>query len=1102
MKILTEQDVEDHFCATLCDLGWAVTPGSTLDRPQKRDVVLVDRLRAALARLNPDVPSAAREDALRELIRDRAAMPLANANRDLYGLLRDGVKVEHRDAKGATRHHTVRAIDWNDPSRGDFVLVRQLQVTGAAGTFIPDLVGYVNGLPLVVIELKDVGVTLDVALTKNIDPYRAEVPQLFTANALVMLSNGVDTRVGSVTGQTLEHFARWTRLTEGGERRLDVETVLRAVLTPQSFLDLVENFLLFEQSSSGLRKLVAQNHQRLGVDLAFARVAAYGAALDRGDAAEALTEARRLGVFWHTQGSGKSYSMALLVRKVLRKLPGDWRFVVVTDRDDLDDQICGNFVATGAAGKKTQARSAKDLRRLLEANERVVFTLIQKFRVEDGASAHPVVSSSPRVIVLADEAHRSQYDTFATNMRRALPGAAFMAFTGTPLLGGDTSTRARFGEYVSRYPFFAAIEDGATVPLYYEATLPDLQLGDRDLDAAMGTLATVERLTAEEQRDVEAHFSRQYILLTRSSRLDKVAAHLVDHLLGLAPTVKAMAVCIDRATTLRLAQRVEKVIGLRRMELTARLDALDDHGSRERRSLAARLEELAAFEWAVVVSREQGDTIELARSLRYHARGIVAYAKKVEAAQRQLAEGLSDVYRGDVVDDELLQEAAREAEVVEAQDPLFQANKAWVERVLPDDVDGLADRFKDADDPLRLVFVCSMWITGFDAPPCGVVYLDRPMANHTLMQTIARANRVFPGKDYGRVLDYVGVLRNLERAFQDYEHEYASEGPVDRPVVDITREVERLAAAIRQAKARCEALGVDLGALATAERVRRTVMVADAVEQFAAHPTQRDDFRREVAFIDRLYRALGSHEGGSHRDPYALDHAALCKLSAALGASVDAPRDLQRVLAKLDEVLDEAMEADVDEPAARIAPVDLATIDLAALAQVARSPRPNTAAAAASAVVLRAARAATAQNPTLLGLQRRVEDAIAAYTQGAINTAALLGDLIAAGEQLRAEEGRAAKEGLERVELATFDLALADLGEDAQKEGAREGLKAALRALRALRPGRDWRATEQKLAAVRVAIRDAVEGGAGAVLDEAARERLRAALFTRIYDTR
>ncbi len=381
----------------------------------------------------------------------------------------------------------------------------------------------------------------------------------------------------------------------------------------------------------------------MGVATMMPRIKEYGEALDAEADAKVLDALRKLGVFWHTQGSGKSYSMAFLVRKVQHKLPGDWAFVVVTDRDELDGQIYDNFVATGVTPKKKglRAASTKDLRKLLEGNERVVFTLIHKFRLDEGKKQHPALSSNPRVIVLADEAHRSQYATFATNMRFALPKAGFMAFTGTPLLSSDTTTREKFGEYVSRYPFFQAIEDGATVPLYYEATIPDVQLGERDLDAAMDRVAAESNLSDEDRQEVERYFSRFYVLLTRSSRLDKVAAHLVDHLLGFAPPMKAMVVCIDRPTTLRLAQRVEKVLALRRQALVASMEESQHYEVSTTRTNAQRLEELDAFEWAVVVSRSQGDVDSLAKQLRYHAQGVVAYAERIEKLQKQLTEGLS-----------------------------------------------------------------------------------------------------------------------------------------------------------------------------------------------------------------------------------------------------------------------------------------------------------------------------------------------------------------------------------------------------------------------------------------------------------------------------
>lgn len=1099
MSVVTELDVENALCAIFATLGWTVVDAATLDRPHRRDVFLEGPLRAALARLNPDAPETARDGALRELTRDRGAMVPVNANRELYGLLRDGVKVEALDAAKQSRTFTVRPIDWDDASRDEFVMVRQLAVAGVAGEFRPDLVGYVNGIPLAVGELKGVGVGLDTALAKNLDPYRAEIPQLFVPNAVVFLSNHLETRVGSMTGTTLEHFARWTRLTELAPRATDPVTALTAVFTPCDFLDLVENFILYEQSKTGLRKLVGQSHQRLGVNAAYARIAAYGASLKSTPPAApsaTMEDRQKLGVFWHTQGSGKSYSMALLVRKVHRKMEGDWSFVVVTDREDLDDQIHANFKATGAAEKKgLQARSAKDLKKLLVGNERVVFTLIQKFRLEEGQSAHPVVSTSPRVVVLADEAHRSQYADFAVNMRRALPRAGYMAFTGTPLVAGDETTRKHFGEYVSRYPFFAAIEDGATVPLYYDATIPDVQLDPADLDAAMDRAAKEVGLTDAQREEVEQHFSRFYILLTRSKRLDKVALHLVDHLLGFGPPMKAMVVCIDRPTTLRLAQRVEAALARRRLEVEACLDA--EMSEKTRRATVQRLDELDALAWAVVVSRSQGDVDALAKQLRPSATGLVAYTEAQKAARKQLARGVSDVYRGeDPLEAELAAEAAEAATVTDAQ---LAADRAWVARVLPTDTDALAARFKDAKDPLRLVFVCSMWITGFDAPPCGIVYLDRPMANHTLMQTIARANRVFPGKDFGRVLDYVGVLRNLERAFEAYERELTTGDVIDRPVADLAREVKRLGDAIAHATALCQDLGITLSDLQVPDHAARLEALSDAVEQFAAAGAKRSAFRQEAARLDRLFRALGADP---RRDPYAMDRQAIMTLAAALAATVDAPGDLAAVLTRLDALLDTALDADLDRPLATVESLDLTTLDLAALSQVMKDPRKHTKAAGAAAVIARSARDAAAHNPTLLGLQKRLEDAIAAYTADAQGLPAFVAEITATAAALRAQQARATTEGLSADELATWDVLLASLGDTAAKPAVRDGVKQSIRALRGLRDtvNRDWRVTDASKSRVRVMLREAIDASLTGVLDEDARLALRDVWFGRAYD--
>ncbi len=1112
MGIVNELDVEDALAARFAALGWAVCTGAEVasEREHQREVYLLPRLRAALARLNPDVPLPQREEALRELTRDRSAMVLVNANREVHTLLRDGHKCDCRDEHGALRTFTVRYLDWDDAARDEFLLVRQLPVSATAGFYVPDLVGYVNGVPLVVGELKGVGIDLATALTKNLDPYRAEIAQLFVPNAVVLLSNYTDTRVGTLTGAVIEHFARYTRLHEDDARSADADTVLRAVFTREIFLDLVENFILYEQGDKGLRKLLAQNHQRLGVNAAVKRIADYGALIDAGSDAKALAEARKLGVFWHTQGSGKSYSMAFLVRKVQHKLPGDWAFVVVTDRDELDDQIYKNFVATGVSAKKKglQAQSAANLRKLLEANERVVFTLIHKFRLDDDKKTHPVLTKNPRVLVLADEAHRSQYAGFATRMREALPAAGFMAFTGTPLLAADTTTRAKFGEYVSRYPFFQAIEDGATVPLYYEATIPDVLLGESDLDAAMDRVAAESKLTDEERDDVEKYFSRSYVLLTRSSRLDKVATHLVDHLMGFASTMKALAVCIDRPTVLRLAQRVEKVIALRRQALAGRIEELEASDT-TRAVMEQRLAELEAFEWAVVVSRTQGDAEDLAKQLRYHAKGVVAYAERMKAAQRQLTQGVGDaVYRGDPEVEAIVAEEQGQGDAHEAAAP---ETKQWVEAVLAGDPSELAVRFKKADDPLRLVFVCSMWITGFDAPPCGVVYLDRPMANHTLMQTIARANRVHPGKDFGLVMDYVGVLSNLEKAFKDYEKEHADKKAVDRPVADKALEIARLAEAVGKARTTCVSLGVALDDLYGTDHAKCLAALKEASELFAAAPTQRREFRAMVAFIERQYRALGD-------DPrcadYTHDWRALRKLAAAL-AALDVPRDLTRVLTKLDDVLDEVLEADTDRPVVSIDRIDLGAIDMVALESArialgeakkkgAEGEAPSaTQVTAVGEAVLRWTRAQAQQNPTLIGLQRSVQEAIDAYAAGARDLQSLVVSLTTSTDALQAQMARAEAEGLTRAELAHYDVLRATLGEAGNEETAREGLKASLRALRGLgeRVGRDWRYTDQGRARVTLAVRDALSEGMGEATDEAARKQMREALFARLYET-
>ncbi|NNM79326.1 MAG: type I restriction endonuclease subunit R, partial [Gallionella sp.] len=672
--------------------------GCYLGRETKSEVVLAVRLRNVLTRLNSSLPPEAIAAAVDELSRDRSAMLPTAANRELWALMRDGVKVSVPDlVRGGQKDERVRVVDWDNPTANDFLLVSQMTIVGQLYTCRPDLIGFVNGLPWVVIELKKPGVPAKQAFDGNLTSYKHAqngVPALFWSNALLIASNGSDSRVGSLTADW-ERFFEWKRIEREDEpRRVSLEVMLRGLCEPSRLLDLAENYTLFSEHKSGLTKIIGQNHQFIGVN----------------NAIRAMLKAReeghgRGGVFWQTQGSGKSFSMVFFAQKVLRKIPGNWTFVVVTDRVELDEQIAKTFAACGAVSDATSchAQSGAQLRELLSGNNRYVFTLIHKFQPPTaetslspgpspagGRGEMPVLCDRRDVIVLTDEAHRSQYDTLALNMRAALPNAMFVAFTGTPLIAGEERTREVFGDYVSIYDFQQSVEDGATVPLFYENRTPELHLDNPDLNDDIYTLIENADLSDEAEKKLERELGRQYHLITRDDRLDTVAQDIVKHFLGRGFQGKAMVVSIDKATALRMYDKVRKYW------------PKDDH-----------------TDMAVVVSPGQNEIEQMATL----GIDIVPHRKRINDEK-------------------------------------------------------LDDKFKDPNDPLRLVFVCAMWLTGFDAPSCSTIYLDKPMRNHTLMQTIARANRVYPGKHSGLIVDYANVFASLEKALAIYGQGGGGEMPV------------------------------------------------------------------------------------------------------------------------------------------------------------------------------------------------------------------------------------------------------------------------------------------------------------------------------------
>ena len=488
--------------------------GNPLGRENRGEVVLVSKLRAAIVKLNPGLPVEAIDQAIEEITRDRSAMSLVNANREIYQLLKDGVNVKLPAAgKNDETTETVKIIDWDNSENNDFFLASQFWVTGEMYTRRADLVGFVNGIPLLFIELKAAHKRLENAFIDNLTDYKTTIPQLFWYNAVIILSNGSESKVGSITAEW-EHYADWKKINSEGEKGvISLDTMIRGICKKEYFLDIVENFTLFMEAQGGTVKLIGKNHQYLGVNNSIASLK------------EIKAKKGKLGVFWHTQGSGKSVSMILFAQKVLRKIPGNWTFVIVTDRQELDQQIYKNFVSTGAITEvEAHAESGAHLRKLLTENHRYVFTLVQKFNVEN-----EIASDRSDIIVITDEAHRSQYDKLALNMRNALPNASFIAFTGTPLIAGEEKTKEVFGDYVSVYNFKQSIDDNATVALYYENRIPEVQLTNENLNENMEELLESAELDERQEERLAREFAQQYQIITREERLETVAKDIVNH---------------------------------------------------------------------------------------------------------------------------------------------------------------------------------------------------------------------------------------------------------------------------------------------------------------------------------------------------------------------------------------------------------------------------------------------------------------------------------------------------------------------------------------------------------------------------------------------
>ena len=964
------------------ELGWesvfaynAETFGlaGTLGRASDREVVLTRYLSAALERLNPGLPDTAYVDAIRELVTVSAAQSLLAANRDKYNLVLDGILVTITMPDGERKQERLRVIDFDDPDNNHFLCVRELWVKGDIYRRRADIVCFVNGLPLIFMELKNLHRDIRCAYDENFSDYKDTIPHLFHHNAFVVLGNGIDAKIGSMSSR-FEHFGEWKRLHEDEPGIVDMETLLKGVCTKQHLLDIVENFVLFDDSTGETRKILARNHQFLGVNRAVAAVS------------ERKERNGKLGVFWHTQGAGKSYSIVLLARKVRRKLGGNFTFLMLTDREDLDTQLYKTFAGCGVADNDRdpcRASSGEHLKELLGQQKSYIFSLVQKFNQK--VSEDEPYTKRDDVIVVSDEAHRTQYGLLALNRSNALPNASYIGFTGTPLFTDDEITRRTFGDYISTYDFQRAVDDNATVPLFYDARGDKLGVATDDInDRLAAKLEELESQDADVTAKLEQELKRDYHIITADKRLEQIARDFVNHYSNAWENGKAMLVCIDKVTCVRMHQLIfdywDKKIEELRSTLPKALDEQEE-GYRKRQ-IAWMLETRSA----VVISEEQGE-IEKFRKWKLD----------IKPYRRLIKEGIE------------LPEAMRKL-------PKFHSMQR-----MP-----LDDAFKEREHPFRIAIVCAMWLTGFDVPSLQTLYLDKPLKAHTLMQAIARANRVDEGKNNGLIVDYCGILKNLRKALATFagvgdasrKSQLEETDPAKPADVDLMADLEEALALVRFFLNERKA---PLANIINETGFGRNAAILAAKEAANENDESRKLFEIMCRAVFKKFKACLNQAGiNGYRDEYDAVNIIYKSLQADRAAA-----DITDIIRALHEIVDSAIETRPEAITQTSEPYDISKIDFTRLKrEFERSKAKNTTVQVLKNVIEQRLQRLMQQNPLRTDFQKHYEEIVAEYNRekDRATIEQTFEALLAFVQALDDEESRAMREGLSEESLALFDL--------------------------------------------------------------------------------
>ena len=945
------------------ELGWTAVYAfdevlgldGTLGRTSYKQVLLPGRFAQALKSLNPWMTGQQVTEAIERMTEYMSSQTLMQINEQKYQYIRDGVPVTRVKPGGETEEVRAKVIDFASPGKNDFLCVRELWVQGALYKRRADIVGFVNGLPLLFVELKNHDVAVEDAFNKNYRDYLDTVPQLFYHNAMVMFSNGLEARVGTIDSKW-EFFHEWKRLTEEDAGNIELPTMLRGICKKENFLDLLENFILYDHSGGSTVKILARNHQYLGVNQAVEKYRN-----------REITQGK-LGVFWHTQGSGKSYSMLFLAQKIRRKFEGSPTIVVLTDRDELNKQISETFENCGLLGKSKSkefmAQSAEDLINKLKGNPSFVFSLIQKFN-DTAAKAEPIYPDHD-IIVMSDEAHRTQNGIFAENLMHLLPTASRIGFTGTPLLKNDNITARTFGGYVSIYDFKRAVEDKATVPLYYENRGERLQeLKNPEINEEIAAaLEEAGDMDSSQLAKLEQEFAKEVHLLTAKKRLRVVAQDFVKHYSDLWTSGKAMMVCYNKVTCVRMYDYVQEYWQQEIKEVEQKLNKCTSQ--QEYQELKRKLEWMQDTEMAVVVSQEQNEM----QTFNKWGLDIVPHREKMMKRE-------------------------------------------------------LDKEFKDPDSRLRIVFVCAMWLTGFDVKTLSCLYIDKPMKAHTLMQTIARANRVAEGKTNGLVVDYIGIVKALKQALADYTaNAKGTEG--NDPTIDKEKLIKSVDETIAATREFLKEHGIDLQELIEAESFMKLSMLKTAADAMCATVEIRKSYCTLATTLLNRWKYLD-------RDDITPERKQAKDAIEAIYKELQKKRkhaDITDLSVAINNIIDEHLEIDSSVVAESGRRFDISRIDFDLLQrEFAKAKQKNLLFKDIQELLQERLAEMLAQNPSRINFYERYQEIIESYNQeqDRASIEKIFEELMDLSKQLSEEERRYVREGFENDEqLSMYDLLMKD----------------------------------------------------------------------------